>query len=252
MRLICTVLLLFSSLFLVEAQELEGVIKSSEDNLAIEGTHIVNTTLNKMAVSDENGSFQLVAKMGDTLIVSNVNFNTKQFIVNNARFLSISLNPASVQLEEVRVSNLPETEADFRRKLVKMDEIEDSYIKIDGLMPTKPKGKVPKNYDPNYTNSVGYAINKPISFIVKKISKSHKNELKYYQTIANKGTKISNSKKYNPEIVTELTGLVGDERTDFIQYLDLDPAFVKRSSEYDIAARILKEYDYYTSKSQKG
>jgi hypothetical protein len=252
MRLICTVLLLFSSLYLLRAQELEGVVKSSEDNLPIEGTHIVNTTSNKMAVSDENGRFHLIAEMGDTLIVSNVNFNTKQFIVDNSNFLNISLNPSSIQLEEVRVSNLPETEADFRNRLVKMGVQEDDTFVISGMPPSKPMGNIPKNYDPNYTKSVKYALIKPISFITKKLSKSHKSKVKYYQTVANKRTTISNNKKYNPDIVSELTGLEGDELNDFIQYLDLDPAFVNRSSEYEIAARILKEFDYYNTRSQKG
>ncbi|WP_296619430.1 carboxypeptidase-like regulatory domain-containing protein [Marivirga sp.] len=250
MRIIITLILLFTVSFCVQAQKVEGEVTSSGDSLPIEGTHIVNTTANKMAISDEKGRFHLVAKKGDTLVVSNVNFNTKQFIVNNQTFLKISLNPAVIQLDEIRVSNLPETESEFRKKILDMEEIEDNSIKIDGLMPTKPKGKVPKNYDPNYTNSLGYAINKPISFIVKKLSKSHKNKLKYYQTVANHGNTISNNKKYNPQIVEELTGLKGDDLTDFIHYLDLDPAFVKRASEYEIAARILKEFDTY--KSQKG
>jgi hypothetical protein len=250
MRTILTFILLFSIISFVQAQEIEGEVSSSSDNLPIEGSHIVNTTANKMAISDEKGRFHLLAKKGDTLVVSNINFNTKQFIVNNEAFLKISLNPAVIQLDEIRVTNLPETEAAFRKKLLDMEEIEDNSIKIDGLMPTKPKGKIPKNYDPNYTNSIGYAINKPISFIVKKLSKSHKNKVKYYQTVANHGNTISNSKKYNPQIVEELTGLKGDDLTNFIQYLDMDPAFVKRSSEYEIAAHILKEFDYY--KSQKG
>jgi hypothetical protein len=245
-------LLSISIAVLGQSQELEGKITSNSDGLPIEGAHIVNTTANKMAISDEKGRFYLIAKMGDTLVVSNVNYNTKQFVVQNSNFIKIGLNPAKIQLEEVVVSNLPETEADFRNRLVKMGVQKDNSFVISGMPPAKAKGKIPKNYDPDYTNSVGYAINKPISFIVKKISKSHKNKLKYYQVVANKESSISNNKKYNPEIVSELTGLKGDELTDFIQYLDLDPAFIKRSSEYDIAVRILKEFDYYKSESQKG
>lgn len=247
MRLISAFILLFLSFSFVQAQELEGVVQASEDSLPIEGTHIVNISADKMAVSDENGSFFLVAEVGDTLVVSNVNFNTKKLIVNNEEFLKIRLNPASIQLDEVRVSNLPENEAAFRKKMIDMGDVGDETFVISGMPETKPKGKIPKKYDPEYTNSVGYAISKPISFIVKKLSKSHKNKLKYYQTVANKESVISNNKKYNPEIIEELTGSKGDKLTDFIKYLDLDPAFVKGASEYEIAVRILREYDYYTS-----
>lgn len=252
MRKVVLIIFLFPFTLFIQAQSLDGKVISSADSLPIEGVHIVNTSINKMAISDENGHFKLITNRGDTLIVSNVNFNTKKFIVNNEKVLKIILNPAVIQLDEVRVSNLPETESDFRKRIIDMGAVEDDSFVVSGMPQAKPKGKIPKNYDPNYTNSLGYAINKPISFIVKKISKTHKNKLKYYQTVANKGNTISNNKKYNPEIVQELTGLKGHDLNDFIQYLDFDPAFVKRSSEYEIAARILKEYDYYKSRSQKG
>ena len=132
-----------------------------------------------------------------------------------------------------------------------MGEIESaSRIEIDGLMTIKPKGKIPKNYDPSYTNSLKYAVNKPISFLVKKLSKSHKNNVRYYQTIAGHGSTIASNKKYNPEIVMELTGLKREEVTNFIQYLDLDLAFIQRASEYEIAVRVLSEYETY--KKRKG
>jgi len=252
MRVVLFILFFCSLPLLVKSQNLQGRIISSVDSLAIEGTHIVNVSQNRMAISDKDGRFSLLAKAGDSLVVSNVNYNTKQFLVKQSDVVTILMSPASIQLDEVRVSNLPETAADFRKKIISMDGIEENSIKIDGLMPVKPKGKVPKNYDPNYTNSLGYALNKPISFIVKKFSKDHKNKLKYYQTVANQSNKISNSKKYNPEIVKELTGLEGDELTDFVEFLDFDPAFISRSTEYEIAVRILKEFDYYKSQSRKG
>ncbi|MGM0580690.1 MAG: carboxypeptidase-like regulatory domain-containing protein [Bacteroidota bacterium] len=245
MKIISTLLLLFTLISSVQAQEMEGKVSSSADSLPIEGVHIMNISANKMAVSTENGFFNIRAERGDTLVVSNVNFNTKQFIVNNESFLKISLNPAVIQLDEVRVSNLPETEAEFRERLVKMGVQEDDTFVPFGMKPNKPRGKIPKNYDPKHTNSIGYAINKPISFIVKKLSKSHKNKVKYYQTVASKGSVIENSKKFNPELVRDLTGLEEDDLTDFIKYLDFDPAFIKRSTEYEIAEAILRKFEQF-------
>lgn len=250
MKIFFTIITFFGFSCQLSAQEVQGRVTASTDSLPIEGAHIVNTTQNRMAISDQNGWFYLVVKKGDTLVASNINFNSKQFVVKSTNHLSISLNPAIIQLEEVQVSNLPETEADFRRKLIGMGEIEDRSFVPFGMKPNSPKGRVPKNYDPDYTNSLGYAINKPISFIVKKISKKHKNELKYHQIVANQEKKITSDKKYNPKIVKELTGLEENDLIDFMHYLDIDPAFVSRSSDYEIAARILKAYDEY--KAQKG
>jgi hypothetical protein len=250
MKIVVLSLFLFVFTFAVKAQGIDGLVSSSADNLPIEGVHIVNITQNQMSISDEKGYFTISVSKGDTLVASNINFNTKQFIVKNETYLKIALTPATIQLDEVRVSNMPNTEAEFRKKLVDMNVIEDNTFVPFGMQPNKPQGKIPKNYDPAYTNSLGYAINKPISFIVKKLSKQHKQKLKYYQTVANQGKVIANDKKYNPEVVKELTGLEGDDLTDFIQFLDLDAAFVQRSSEYEIAAKILKEFDIY--KSRKG
>jgi hypothetical protein len=228
-----------------QAPAREGRVISSSDNLPIEGVHIVNITISKMAISDEDGGFSLILNTGDTLVASNINFNTKQYVVGTEQFLNISLNPAMIELDEVRVSNLPETEADFRKKIIDMGEVEGDTFVPYGMQPNKQQGSIPKNYDPNYTNSLGYALTKPVSFIVKKLSKSHKNKVKYHQIVANQSNAISNSKKYNPQLVEDLTGLKGDQLTDFIDYLDLDPGFVKRASEYEIAARVLKEFDEY-------
>jgi hypothetical protein len=252
MRVVFLFIYLIFFSFHSKGQVLDGRVTSSDDGLPVEGVHLVNTSANVMSISDANGRFNLVANEGDTIIVSNINFNTKQFIVSKQEFLKISLNPAIVQLEEVRVSNMPDTEAEFRKKIIDMGEIADENFVPFGMKPNKPKGKIPKNYDPNYTKSLGYAINKPVSFIVKKLSKSHKNKVKYYEIVANQGNVIANNKKYNSEIVTELTGLKGDKLVQFMQYLDLDPAFVKRSSEYEIASRILKEYDSFKSNFSKG
>lgn len=248
MKIFLTITLLFLLNFFGYAQEMQGIVTSSEDGFPIEGAHIVNTSAAKMAISTDNGRFTLTAKRGDTLIVSNVNFNTKQFIIKNAEVLNVVLNPASIQLEEVRVSNMPENEADFKRIIVDMGVVKDDTFVPFGMAPAKPRGPVPKNFDPNYNNSVGYAINKPISFIVKKFSKSHKSKVKYYQTVASQGKVIANEKKYNHAIVEELTGLQGDELIAFIQYIDLDAAFIQRSSEYEIAARILEEFGAYQSR----
>lgn len=250
MRILLTFILLLVFSIQISAQELQGEVISSADSMPITGVHIVNTTQNKMAISDENGFFTLSVSKGDTLVASNINFNSKQFVVKSPEYLKIRLNPAVIQLDEVRVSNLPETESEFRRKLVDMGEVEDDTFVPFGMKPNKPKGKIPKNYDPAYNNSLKYAISQPISFLVKKINKEYKNKVKYYQTVANRGNKITNDKKYNPEIVKELTGLEGDDLTNFIHFLDIDPAFVKRSSEYEIAAHILERFELY--KSGKG
>lgn len=228
--------------------QLKGILFSKQDNTVIEGAHIINTSKNKMAISSGFGIFNIEATPGDTLVISNINFNTKQLIVPNAEEVEIWLTPADIQLDEVVVTNMPATEEAFKKRVVDMEMQNDGKFLPYGMKPAKPMGKVPLNYDKNYTNSLGYAISKPVSFITKKLSKSHKEKVKYYEVVAAQSNTISNSYKYNRELVESLTGLKDDQLTDFINYLDLDNSFVSKASEYEIASKIVREFEFYKLK----
>lgn len=239
-------------LFQAEAQDKNGRVASSLDSAAIEGAHILNLSNKSMAISNAEGEFFLQFNDGDTLVISNINFNSKQLIVRNSNFLEIKLNPANIQLEEVIVNRMPLTQSEFKNRVIDMGMQGHGEFVPFGLSPSKPKSKVPLNYNAAVNNSWQYAISKPISFIVKKFSKSHKNQVKYYETIANQGSTISNEKKYNPQLVTELTGLKDDDLVAFMNFLDLDEAFIRRTSEYEIAALILKEFEAYKIQIDQG
>lgn len=228
-----------------KAQTINGLLLSREDSTAIEGAHLINTTQNTMSTSSAKGIFEIRASKGDTIVISNVNFNTKQLIANDATEVKVWLSPAEIQLEEVEVTNLPASESEFRKRLVEMPMQSNGNFIPFGVTPGKPMGVIPKNYDSKANNSLGYAISKPISFLQKKLSKHHKAKVKYYETIAAEGKNISNDRKYNRELVSELTGLKEDELTKFMNFIYIDESFISRSTEYDIALRILSEFENY-------
>ncbi|MBK6265833.1 hypothetical protein JKA74_12385 [Marivirga sp. S37H4] len=230
---------------MANGQSIKGTLYSSQDSLAIEGAHIINTTKSKMATSSAAGVFILEALPGDTMVISNINFNTRQFIVPEKKEVTIWLNPAEIQLKEVIVNNIPKSEADFRKKLIDMPMQDNGNFLPFGVTPGKPMGKIPVNYDRNVTNSVGYAINKPVSFIQKKLSKKYKAKRKYYETVASQGNTILAHKKFNRELVNSITGLEEEKLTKFIDFMDLDNSFIMNSSDYEIAARIISEFKSY-------
>ena len=224
---------------------LSGQVLSSEDSSQVEGAHILNLSAQQQAISDQTGYFELLASIGDTLLISNVNFERKQLIIKELGKVIIKLQPKDIQLEEVLVTSMPATANAFKKQILDMDIIEDETIEIKGLMPVKPKGKIPANYDPSVSNSAAYAINKPISFITKKFNKSYKSKVKYYQLKASHGETIAFDKKFNRDLVEQLTALKSDDLTKFIIFMDIDRGFVLRSSEYEIAMHIKKQYTMY-------
>ena len=249
-KLLLLLFLGFISVTLGRAQSIKGYLLSTEDSSAITGAHLINISQSTMTTSSESGFFELKGVTGDTVVISNVNFNTKQLVINEFDEVKVWLNPAKIQLEEVQVTNLPSTESEFKRRLVDMPMQSDGRFIPMGVTPGKPMGIIPKNYDSNSNNSLGYALTKPFSFIQKKLSKHHKAKVKYYETIAAEGKNISNNYKYNRELVQDLTGLKEDELTKFMNFINIDESYISRSTEYDIALRILSEFENYKNQTE--
>jgi hypothetical protein len=212
-------------------QNITGTVLSSNDSLSVEGAHILNISKKKMAVSSQLGNFNIKAEISDTLVVSNVNFQTKQFVINSKNIVTVILEPAKIQLDEVIVSNIPISAADFRKKLIEMPMQDNSKFVPFGVTPGKPRSEIPPLYD------------RDISGIKYKFSgKRTKEKVKYYKIKADFDDSIIRNKKYNRELVASLTGLEGDELTSFINHINLSKYFLDSASAYEIAERIKEEY----------
>jgi hypothetical protein len=234
---------------IAHAQNLNGFVKSSENGVGITGTHIVNKARNVLAISSDLGYFSIKGELGDTLVVSNINFITKQFIVKTQAHLNVVLTPNMIQLEEVIVSNLPRSQAAFRKKLIEMPLQDNGKFVPFGVTPGKPMAEIPKEYNRSITGSLGYAISNPIKFTIKKLSKEYKEIAEHYEIKAALDDTIIRNKKYNRELVALLTGLEGDELTDFINHINLSDSFIDKSSEYEITERIKEEFEEYQIKN---
>ena len=51
--------------------------------------------------------------------------------------------------------------------------------------------------------------------------------------------------KFNPQIVSTITGLEGEELDKFMEYLDFDREFILKTSQYDLVTIIKQIYDEY-------
>jgi hypothetical protein len=228
---------------------MSGIIQSSADGLSIEGAHIVNISQNKMAISSELGNFNLEGEIGDTLIISNINYFTKKFIINTKSRISILLKPNVIQLEEVTVNNLPKTANDFRKKLIAMPMQDNNKFLPFGMKPAKPRSEIPPLYNRSLNSGVGYVITNPLKSITRKLSSEFEEKVKYYALKADEDNKIIRDKKFNRSLVSSLTGLEGNKLTDFIHFMDLTHSFLDSSSAYEIAERIEEEFKEFSQKT---
>jgi hypothetical protein len=81
-----------------------------------------------------------------------------------------------------------------------------------------------------------------IYVIPKMFNRKYKAKMKYYALKAAKDEIIVANKKLNRQMIKQLVKLEGDLLTDFIMFMDVEDEFIKKSSEYEIAAYIQKKY----------
>ncbi|MBV7269819.1 carboxypeptidase-like regulatory domain-containing protein [Winogradskyella luteola] len=107
-NLICGLVALLS-VFLSQAQRkgLKGQLVADGD---IEGIHILNKTALKYAISNEDGSFLIIAKTSDTLFISGLKYQSKEVIITqsmvNSGNFSVQLIEKINELDEVIVGKI--------------------------------------------------------------------------------------------------------------------------------------------------
>ncbi|WP_299111308.1 hypothetical protein [uncultured Winogradskyella sp.] len=107
-NLICGLIAILS-VFLSQAQrkELKGQLIADGD---VEGIHILNKTALKYAISNEDGSFLIIAKASDTLFISGLKYQSKEVIVTQPMEIlgnfSVLLIEKINELDEVIVGKI--------------------------------------------------------------------------------------------------------------------------------------------------
>ncbi len=84
--------------------------------IPLEGINITNSNSKRSAVSDSYGNFSILAKEGDILIFSSVNYDPLRKYINKEEFnlgsIVINMTAMSVELNEVIVNKHPEISAE--------------------------------------------------------------------------------------------------------------------------------------------
>lgn len=90
------------NVFLLQGQVLNDTIERSSLN-------VVNVSLRKGAITNENGQFKIKARLSDTIHISAVQYESRQFVVNRkmiaTQTTALYLVPKITELAEVRLSN---------------------------------------------------------------------------------------------------------------------------------------------------
>lgn len=101
-------LLLGFSVFSQEEITLQGQILN--DTISKSALTVVNITKQKGTITNRDGVFEILASVNDTINVSAVQYESRQFVVNktifNRKKITLYLIPKVTALEEVNISNI--------------------------------------------------------------------------------------------------------------------------------------------------
>lgn len=237
---------------------ISGLIYSSKTNEAISNATVTIKRSRKGVICDSTGVFHLQIQDQDTLVISALGYEMKEWPVpvilnpDFPPFFRIKLQDISYMLKEVDIYALG-TWDEFKDEFVKAKVKEKNPINKDigkQLAPynTKKPDPVPAQYRPKIDKKMGVvdAIFRPTDFLHNKLSKKEKTKKKLSKLIKSESKNKKISSKYNAEIVSNATGLEGDELVAFMEFCGKKIHVSENSRDYDVMKQILDLYKEYT------
>lgn len=221
--------------------ELQGVIKSVEGESVIKA-HVLNLTHQTGTLTDEDGSFQILANKTDIIQISSMGYKTLLYVIPNTQQVKLvkyfTLSIDTLNLAEATIYPFPETLNELKKEFLELSIEEetqamDLHLEEAGLLGLPQTGAI---------------IRGPFTALYEKFSRSAKLRRKYQALVEYEYKREAASKIYNAELVTKLTGLLTEEEiTKFMEYCEFEPNFVLFEKKYDLYLAIENCYAEYST-----
>lgn len=199
----------------------------------IEGVHILNTNTNQLSISDEYGFFSLTMYKSHVLRFSAVGFRTYYFTLKkgneNVTYKRITLQTVTVGLKNVDI-------------IAKEEPRAENLFKPKPLPPPFVFGYQGEQHEvkPNLGN--------PVSLLYNWLSKEGKQKRQLEELLQQEEIKNLVAKRYESDLIWELTGYAGEELERFKKYCNLSDYFVTHASDYDFLLKVKTCFNTYEPK----
>ncbi len=198
----------------------------------IEGVHILNTQTNDLAVTDAGGFFSIQMHTSHLLRISAVGYKTYYFKLKPAdlaqsNYFTITLQTVTVGLQNVDIIAKEEPRAEYL------------------FRPTPQPALFSFGYQGQQKEVKATLLN-PVSLLYNWLSKEGKQKRKLEEILKQEEVKQWVAKRYESDIVWELTGYTGQELEAFKAYCGLTDYFVAHASDYEFLVKIRDCYNTYT------
>lgn len=257
-------ILLFSFLTIpsIQAQLFEtnhhfttGTVVNDSSKKHIGFVHIFNESKRLGAIANEEGKFKFRADAGDTIVFGALGYFHKVLIVSDAMLhneTNVFLSPRYYDIEAVDIVSLG-TYEDFKRKFLALEEHKTKTYDLRNQLYASARkegqigfeeGKVRRALSPQPGTEPINGI--PILY------KEDLQRLNYARVLKLEEKQRVIHKKYNFEIVKNVTKLPDEEILDFMSFCKFTQEYLFRATEYEILVSIEKKYEEYVEKKAKG
>ncbi|WP_421917944.1 carboxypeptidase-like regulatory domain-containing protein [Marinifilum sp.] len=231
---------------------ISGLILSEKNKNGIENAIVTIKRTRRGVISDSSGVFHLQIQANDTLVISSMGYEIKEwpvpFIIdpNFPPFFQIYLKNHAVLLKEVNVYALGTWE-DFKNDFVKAKtpakkNMGEAY-RLNKSQLQKVKLKELERTPPNVVQgllSIGSGL-----------FKTRRKDKPVYSDKINSLHQQRLYEKFNRKIVSELTNETGKTLEIVYNYISRKGNFIYHDSEIEIQKRILKLYEEYKLDPEK-
>jgi hypothetical protein len=220
-----------------------GRIINEQTGTPIKFAHVINQTWSHLAISDTLGYFRIRVRLNDLLIITSIGFYDLPIyiydsIVAENRLHIYHMIPKIYSLSGVNVLRLG-TYEQFKYNFLKLElpepehpastlVLQDIEQGIDTLGITEPS-----------------SLGSPITAIYNRVSKEGKSLRKLKKVKEEEEFWKQVEYKYNPEMLSRITGLQGPELFEFINFCNFSHKFILESSEYEIIKKVLDKLKEY-------
>mgnify|MGYP001140784442 CR=1 FL=1 len=221
---------------------LKGQVVSNIDKTPLQGAHLFNLNSVIGTIANDEGQFELVTKVNDTIYVSYLGYQSIKLKITNdllkGNELVIELHEKTEEITEVVVKS---------HKLVGVLEIDaknvpkDKYARIHivGLPQTYEVGTRTRR---NYTSPID-ALFRPIDFVYSMFGKKPKQLKKLKKLRKDDNLRKMLEGKFNRELMMEYLDMDAQELTELLNECNYSDYFIKSASDLQLIEAILLCYE---------
>jgi hypothetical protein len=237
MRLLTIAILFFCTAQIFAQQRdsvvIYGTVFTQDSAKRLPNTHVINKRTFAGTITNGLGEFRMGARVGDTLVFSNVSFQFFYHKVsgNEGNNLIVRMKTRNYLLNEVSVTAYKLTSNDPK---------------------TMPIGKpmIPRNEDIRTPEALAPTLGNPVDFLYYLFSRRPKQLEKLRQLQAEDYYRLKLTEGNNRAILVELTGLPREELEAFMFYCKYSDTFINTLNDYQFLQSLLQCYDQYVREQE--